>query len=50
MDKPILLLTSATWCPPFWGEIPTLNKLAKKYDGELELFVLFGNKKKDLKK
>ncbi|MBA6316923.1 thioredoxin family protein [Cellulophaga baltica] len=50
IDKPILLLTSATWCAPCWGEIPTLNKLAEKYDGELELIVLFWNKKKDLKK
>ena len=50
IEKPILLLTSATWCAPCWGEIPTLNKLAKKYDGEIELIVLFWNKKKDLKK
>ena len=50
IDKPILLVTSATWCAPCWGEIPTLNKLAKKYDGEIELIVLFWNKKKDLKK
>lgn len=50
IEKPILLLTSATWCAPCWGEIPTLNKFAKKYEGELELIVLFWNKKKDLKK
>jgi thiol-disulfide isomerase/thioredoxin len=50
IDKPIVLLTSATWCGPCWGEIPTLNKLAKKYEGEIEFIVLFWNKKKDLKK
>jgi len=50
IDKPIVLLTSATWCGPCWGEIPTLNKLAKKYDGEIEFIVLFWNQKKDLKK
>ena len=50
IKKPIVLLTSATWCGPCWGEIPTLNKLAKKYDGEIEFIVLFWNKKKDLKK
>ena len=33
-------MTSATWCGPCWGEIPTLNKLAKKYDGEISAFYL----------
>lgn len=50
INKPILLLTSATWCGPCWGEIPTLNKLAKKYDGKIEFIVLFWNRKVDLKK
>jgi len=50
IGKPIILLTSATWCAPCWGEIPTLNKLAEKYDGEIEIIVLFWNQKKDLKK
>lgn len=50
IDKPILLMTSATWCPPCWGEIPTLNKLAVKYEKDLQIIVLFWNKRKDLKK
>lgn len=50
VSKPIVLLTSATWCGPCWGEIPALNKLAKKHKGEIEFIVLFWNRKKDLKK
>ncbi|WP_417801114.1 TlpA family protein disulfide reductase [Tenacibaculum sp.] len=50
INTPIVLLTSANWCGPCWGEIPTLNKLAQKYDGQIEFIVLFWNKKKDLRK
>lgn len=48
--KPLLILTSASWCKPCWGEIPALNKLAEKYSDRIEFIVLFWDEKKDIKK
>lgn len=48
--KPIFLLTYASWCVPSKGEIPALNKLAQKYNGEVEFIVVFWDKKYNVKK
>lgn len=50
IDKPIILVTSATWCAPCWGEIPTLNKLANEYSNEFQIIVMFADQKNKLKK
>jgi thiol-disulfide isomerase/thioredoxin len=50
VSKPILLLTSATWCAPCWAEIPTLNKLAEEYSNDIQFIVLFADQKRNLKK
>ena len=45
IDKPILLIAAATWCAPCWGEIPALNKMVEKYNGQMEFIMLFWDKK-----
>ena len=35
--KAVLLNFFATWCPPCKAEIPHLNNLKKKYNGEFEV-------------
>lgn len=50
LKKPIYLLTYSSWCVPSKGEIPALNKLAKKYEKNLQIVVLFWDRKKDMKK
>jgi len=49
-SKPILLVTSASWCAPCYGEIPTLNKIANKYFDKLQIIVLFADQKNKMKK
>ncbi|WP_431166108.1 TlpA family protein disulfide reductase [Tenacibaculum halocynthiae] len=46
VDKPILLIVAATWCAPCWGEIPALNKMVEKYNGQMEFVMLFWDQKK----
>ncbi len=40
-EKPVFLITYASWCIPSKGEIPALNQLAKQYKGQIEFVVLF---------
>ena len=48
--KPIILITHCTWCAPGKGEIPALNKIAKKYHKEIDFVVLFWDSKKKVRK
>ncbi|WP_299526645.1 thioredoxin [uncultured Lutibacter sp.] len=36
-DKPILLDFYADWCGPCQSLLPTVEKLAKEYDGNIEI-------------
>ena len=45
IERPIYLHTRSSWCLPSEGEIPTLNKLAKKFKNKIKFVVLFWDKK-----
>lgn len=48
--KPVILITFASWCVTGQGEIPAINKLAKKYGKEVKFVVLFWDRKHNMKK
>ncbi|SDR86211.1 TlpA disulfide reductase family protein [Gramella sp. MAR_2010_147] len=48
-DKPVFLITYASWCIPSKGEIPALNELASEYTGKIDFVVLFWDKKDKVK-
>ncbi|GEP52055.1 hypothetical protein FNO01nite_27270 [Flavobacterium noncentrifugens] len=50
MGKPVFIITYASWCVMNKGEIPALNKLAKKYNKDLQIIVVFWDIKNDIKK
>jgi thiol-disulfide isomerase/thioredoxin len=46
-EKPIYLITYASWCTPGVGELPALNDIADKHYKEIDFVMLFwGSKKK----
>ena len=49
-EKPIFLITYASWCVPNKGEIPALNKLARQYGNDIQFIVLYWDRKSNLKK
>ena len=49
-EKPIFLMTYASWCTPGSGEIPALNDIAKKYHKEIDFVILFWDSKGKVKK
>ena len=49
-EKPIFLLTYASWCVPSKGEIPALNELSSKYKDQIDFIVLFWDKKSEVRK
>tara|TARA_R110002072_G_scaffold72354_1_gene172991 strand:+ start:11553 stop:12248 length:696 start_codon:yes stop_codon:yes gene_type:complete len=49
-NKPVFLMTYASWCTPGSGEIPALNEIAKQYKDEIDFVVLFWDKRKEVKK
>lgn len=49
IQKPVFIVTYASWCVIPKGEIPALNILAKEHRDELQIIVVFWDKKKDLK-
>ena len=49
-DKPIFILTYASWCVPSKGEFQALNKLAQKYSKDVKFVLLFWDKKYNIKK
>ncbi|MCF6307236.1 MAG: TlpA family protein disulfide reductase [Flavobacteriaceae bacterium] len=49
-DKPVFLMTYASWCSPGSGEIPALNEIAKKHHKEIDFVILFWDEKSNVKK
>ncbi len=49
IEKPIFLITYATWCVPGDGEIPALNDLADKFHDQIDFIVLFWDTRENLK-
>ena len=43
-EKPVFLRTYASWLVPTEGEVPALNELAKEYNNEIQIVVLFWDK------
>lgn len=48
-EKPVFLITYASWCIPSKGEIPALNELAKQYRGQIDFVVLFWDQREKAK-
>jgi thiol-disulfide isomerase/thioredoxin len=49
-EKPVFLMTYASWCTPGSGEIPALNEIAKQYKDEIDFVILFWDKRNEVKK
>ncbi|MCB0465004.1 MAG: TlpA family protein disulfide reductase [Aequorivita sp.] len=49
-EKPIFLMTYASWCTPGVGEIPALNEVAEKYYKDIDFVVLFWDSKENVRK
>lgn len=50
IKKPIYLLTYSSWCVPAKGEIPALNKLAKIYGKDIQIVIVFWDRRSDIKR
>ncbi len=48
-EKPLFLITYASWCVPGIGEIPALNDLADRFHDQIDFVVLFWDNKEKLK-
>lgn len=40
-DKPVFMMTYASWCTPGVGEVPALNEIARNYSDVIDFVVLF---------
>lgn len=49
-NKPIFLMTYASWCAPGVGEIPALNTIAEKHYKDIDFVILFWDSKKNVQK
>jgi thiol-disulfide isomerase/thioredoxin len=49
-EKPVFLMTYASWCTPGIGEIPALNEIAEAHYKEVDFVVLFWDQKSKVKK
>lgn len=49
-EKPMILMTYASWTVPTKGEIPALNKIAIKYKNKIDFVVLFWDQKNEVRK
>ncbi|GAA3516463.1 hypothetical protein GCM10022393_33210 [Aquimarina addita] len=47
-EKPVFLISYATWCVPGDGEIPALNDLVDQFHDQIDFIVLFWNSKEDV--
>lgn len=50
INRPVFIITYASWCIINKGEISALNKLARKYDNDMQFIVVFWDEKKNMKK
>jgi len=48
-EKPIYLITYASWCVPGEGEIPALNDIANENHNEMDFVVLFWGPKRKIR-
>lgn len=48
--KPVVLITYASWCVFSQGEIAAINKLARKFNHDVDFVVLFWDRKSSIKK
>jgi len=49
-EKPIYLITYASWCVPGIGEVPAFNDIADLHHQEIDFVVLFWGSKKTIRK
>ncbi|RMA64643.1 TlpA family protein disulfide reductase [Ulvibacter antarcticus] len=49
-EKPVFLITYASWCTTGVGEIPALNELAEKYHKDIDFVLLFWDSKDKVRK
>lgn len=49
-EKPIFLMTYASWCTPGVGEVPALNEVAEEYYKDIDFVVLFWDSKENVRK
>ncbi|MEL6812323.1 MAG: redoxin domain-containing protein [Bacteroidota bacterium] len=49
-EKPIYLVTYASWCVPGVGEIPAFNDIAERYHEDVDFVILFWGSKKKIRK
>jgi thiol-disulfide isomerase/thioredoxin len=49
IEKPLFIITYASWCVITKGEIPALNILAKEHRDDMQIIVIFWDKKSDIK-
>lgn len=50
LNKPVFIITYASWCVLNKGEISALNKLSKQYDKDIQFVVVFWDQKENMKK
>ncbi len=46
-EKPMILLSTASWCTPGSGTFPALNEIAKTYGKKIDFVVLYWDKKEN---
>lgn len=49
-NKPVYLITYASWCITTKGELPALNELAEKYSDKIDFVILFWDDQKTARK
>ncbi|TRO66666.1 TlpA family protein disulfide reductase [Christiangramia sabulilitoris] len=49
-EKPVFLITYASWCIPSKGEVPAINKLSEEYRNRIDFVVLFWDTRDKAKK
>jgi len=49
-NKPMILMTYASWCVPGKGEIPAVNQLSNHYEDEIDFVALFWDDKRNARK
>lgn|SRR5690606_13611846 len=49
-EKPVFLMTYASWCTPGVGEVPALNEIAEKHYKDIDFVVLFWDSKENVRK